>query len=288
VKELGVDGFRVDTVKHASEWVWSLLGDEAQYSFDLWKQNHPDQVLDDNLFYMVGEVYGYGISSGRAYSFGDQTVDYFKHGFNSLINFEIKYDAAQRSYEEIFSKYDGILNDQLKGKSVLNYLTSHDDGSPFDRERSNGYKAANVLLLTPGASQIYYGDESNRPLMVEGANGDANLRSNMNWEAIANDASVQANLFHWQKLGQFRAKHPAVGAGRHQMISESPYSFSRILDNDKVVVGLDLSTGIKTISVGSVFEEGETLTDDYSGSTAVVSNGSVTIDSPFTIVLLHN
>lgn len=288
VKELGVDGFRVDTVKHASEWVWSLLGDEAQYSFDLWKQNHPDQVLDDNLFYMVGEVYGYGISSGRAYSFGDQTVDYYKHGFNSLINFEIKYDAAQRSYEEIFSKYDGILNSQLKGKSVLNYLTSHDDGAPFDRERSNGYKAANVLLLTPGASQIYYGDESNRPLMVEGANGDANLRSNMNWEAIANDASVQANLFHWQKLGQFRAKHPAVGAGRHKMISESPYSFSRILDNDKVVVGLDLSTGVKTISVGSVFEEGETLTDDYSGSTAVVSNGSVTIDSPFTIVLLHN
>lgn len=287
VKELGVDGFRVDTVKHASEWVWSVLYNEAQYSFDLWKQNYPDKVLDQNPFYMVGEVYGYGISSGREYSFGDEAVDYFDHGFKSMINFEIKYDAAQKTYEEIFSKYDGLLHSKLSGKSVLNYLSSHDDGSPFDRERTNGQKAANVLLLTPGAAQIYYGDETNRPLVVEGANGDANLRSFMNWEAIETNEAVRDNLTHWQKLGQFRANHPAVGAGRHQLISESPYSFSRILEDDQVVIALELEPGNKKIATGTVFKDGTTLTDAYSKQTAVVSNGSVSINSPYNVVLLH-
>jgi alpha-amylase len=288
VKELGVDGFRVDTVKHASEWVWSVLYDEAQYSFDQWKQNNPEKVLDENPFYMVGEVYGYGISSGRDYSFGDQSVDYFDHGFKSMINFEIKYDAAQRTYEEIFSKYDNLLHSKLSGKSVLNYLSSHDDGDPFDRTRSNGAKAANVLLLTPGAAQIYYGDESNRPLVVDGANGDANLRSFMNWDAIESDSSVQENLTHWQKMGQFRANHPAVGAGRHQQITESPYSFSRILKDDRVVIGLDLDQGSKTLSVGTVFNEGQRLKDAYSGQTVTVTDGAITIDSPYSVVLLHN
>ena len=288
VKELGVDGFRVDTVKHASEWVWSVLYNEAQFSFDQWKKNNPTQQLDNNPFYMVGEVYGYGISSGRAYSFGDQNVDYFDHGFKSLINFEIKYDAAQMNYESIFSKYDQLLNNQLKGKSVLNYLTSHDDGSPFDRDRTNGIKAANVLLLTPGASQVYYGDESNRPLVVEGSSGDANLRSFMNWDQIKSDSAVQENLLHWSKLGQFRAKHIAVGAGRHQQITETPYTFSRILDEDKVVIGLDFNLGLKTISTGTIFQEGATLIDAYSGQSVVVKDASVQVDSPFSIVLLSN
>lgn len=288
VRELGIDGFRVDTAKHATENVWMMLREQADEAFAVWKQNNPSKVLDDNPFFMTGEVSGYSISNGLNYNFGDKIVDYFNNaGFNSLINFGLKNDA-DLPYEVLFSKYNSLLQNELSGYSVLNFLASHDEGHPYDIERSNSSRAANVLLLSPGASQIYYGDESNRPLIIEGANGDANLRSNMNWDAIANDASVQANLLHWQKLGQFRAKHPAVGAGRHQMISESPYSFSRILNNDKVVVGLDLSTGIKTISVGSVFEEGETLSDDYSGSTAVVSNGNVTINSPFSIVLLHN
>lgn len=52
------------------------------------------------------------------------------------------------------------LNGALKGKSVLNYLTSHDDGEPFDKRRIKPMEAATKLLLSPGASQVYYGDES--------------------------------------------------------------------------------------------------------------------------------
>ncbi|MGB3149337.1 MAG: alpha-amylase family glycosyl hydrolase, partial [Maribacter sp.] len=154
IHELGIDGFRVDTVKHVNENAWAELYKEASYAFETWKKKHPNSILDDNPFYMVGEVYNYGISGGREFDFGDKKVDYFDNGFHSLINFELKNDA-KNDYETIFSKYSKLLHTKLKGKSVVNYLTSHDDGQPFDQERKDPIRAANVLLLTPGASQVY-------------------------------------------------------------------------------------------------------------------------------------
>lgn len=93
IHEFGVDGFRVDTVKHVNENAWAELHKEATYAFETWKKLHPKDVLDDNPFFMVGEVYNYGISGGRYFDFGDKKVDYFDHGFHSLINFELKHDA---------------------------------------------------------------------------------------------------------------------------------------------------------------------------------------------------
>ncbi|SFR31193.1 alpha-amylase [Robiginitalea myxolifaciens] len=291
VGDLGIDGFRVDTVKHADEKAWSELYTEAAIAFERWKKQHQDKVLDDTPFYMVGEVYNYGISGGRSFDFGDQQVDYFDHGFKSLINFELKYDAAQLSYDKIFSKYDGLLRKELSGKSVLNYLSSHDDGAPFDPNREMPMKAANVLMLTPGASQIYYGDESSRSLVIDGTVGDATLRSFMNWEEIDSLESTQKTLEHWQKLGQFRAKHPAVGAGIHQRLSSKPYVFSRSLTGegyrDKVAIGLDLPEGPKSLYVRGFFGNGTKLLDAYSGQEVVVENGRVALDSPYTIALLE-
>ncbi|HCO84875.1 MAG TPA: alpha-amlyase, partial [Arenibacter sp.] len=243
VNDLGIDGFRVDTAKHTDEKTWKELYSEASYAFNTWKRKHPEEVLDDNPFFMVGEVYGYKISSGREYDFGDKKVDYYDNGFHSLINFELKDDANQ-DYETIFSKYNDLLFTELEGKSVVNYLTSHDDIDSFDKERKNPYHAANVLLLTPGASQIYYGDESARNLTIEGAQGDATLRSFMNWGELDSIPLNQKILGYWQKLGQFRNEHPAIGAGKHQRLSKSPYVFGRTYLNgefkDKVVVGLKL------------------------------------------------
>ena len=287
VKDFGIDGFRVDTVKHASETAWDMLYTEASFAFDTWKKNNPEKVLDQNSFYMMGEVYNYGISGGRSYDFGNKKVDYYAHGFHSLINFELKYDA-DKSYTEIFKKYDSLLQGPLKGKSVLNYLTSHDDGQPYDKLREKGYRAANVLLLTPGGSQIYYGDETNRSLDIAGTEGDATLRSFMNWEDIpANEALLK----HWQILGKFKGNHIAVGAGNHKDITEFPYVFSRIYSQnnitDQVVVGLDLTKGDKEISVGTVFKNGQNLKDAYSGVTVQVREGKVQLNSPHTMVLLE-
>lgn len=291
ITEFGIDGYRVDTVKHTEENVWQEFKKECDYAFEQYKSNNSDEVLDENDFYLVGEVYGYGISSGKLYNFGDKKVDYFDNAFNDLINFEFKWNAKQKSKEEVFSRYDSILNNEMAGYGTLNYLSSHDDGQPYDAKREKPYETATWLLLAPGASQIYYGDESARSLVVDGTIGDATLRSFMNWDAIIGDEKTKEILSHWRKLGRFRTNHPSVGAGRHQMIAETPYTFSRLYVNegysDKVVIALDLKKGKKTISVGTIFENGSEVRDAYSNQTAKVIDGNVVLDSDFDLVLLE-
>jgi len=295
VNSLGIDGYRVDTVKHVNENAWADLYKEASYAFNNWKKMHPDEVLDESPFFMVGEVYGYGISSGREYDFGDKKVDYFSHGFKSLINFELKSDAVN-DYETIFKKYNKLLRSDLKGKSTVNYLTSHDDGHPYDQERTDPIKAANILLLTPGASQIYYGDETARDLTIEGAEdnpvqGDATLRSFMNWDELDSIPRTREILNHWRKIGSFRNNHLAIGAGRHKRLGKTPYVFSRTyIDGDfkdKVVVGLDLPKGKKSLWVKGFFGDGTKLYDTYSETEVTVSNGKVILENDNTIALLE-
>ena len=291
ITEFGIDGYRCDTVKHTEEYVWSEFKKECDYAFTEFKKNNPNKVLDDNDFYLVGEVYNYGISGGKYFDFGDKKVNYYDDMFTQQINFEFKWNAKELQAETLFRKYDQKLKNDLKGYGVLNYLSSHDDGQPFDPDRKKPFETANKLLLSPGASQVYYGDESARSLVIEGTVGDATLRSKMNWDEIATDDARKSILKHWQKLGQFRANHPAVGAGKHQMITAQPYYFYRTYQKggfrDLVVIGLDVHKGAKSIDVSKMFKDGDNIRDAYSGKKTKVVDGRVVIDSEFDIVLLE-
>ncbi|MBL4605806.1 MAG: alpha-amylase [Flavobacteriaceae bacterium] len=291
ITEFGIDGYRVDTVKHTEENVWQEFKKECDYAFEQYKASNSEKVLDDNNFYLVGEVYGYGIGGGVQYSFGDKSVNYFDEAFQSLINFQFKWDVKQKSKEEVFALYSDALRNDLKGFGTLNYVSSHDDGQPFDAAREKPYEAGTMLLLSPGTSQTYYGDESARSLVIGGTEGDATLRSFMNWNDIANNSKTKEVLNHWRKLGKFRANHPSVGAGVHSLISEKPYSFSRGYSNgaysDSVVVGLEQPKGKKTIDVSTVFKDGETVRDAYSNQIVTIKDGKAIVNSDFTIVLLE-
>ena len=291
ITEFGIDGYRVDTVKHTEAYVWQEFKEIADYSFAEFKKNNPEKVLDDTDFYLVGEVYNYGISNAKNFDFGDKKVNYFDEAFTSLINFELKYNARDQDYETLFTNYDEILSTDLEGYGTVNYLTSHDDGQPFDKEREKPLETGTILLLSPGTSQVYYGDESARSLIIEGTEGDATLRSLMNWDQIDSSAANKEVLSHWQKLGQFRRDHPSVGAGSHQMISEQPYYFTRSFEKDdftdSVIIGIDVPKGEKTIDVSQTFKNGEMLHDTYSGISAEVKDGKVLITSDFDIVLLE-
>ena len=293
ITEFGVDGYRADTVKHTEEYVWEEFKAECDYAFLQYKKDNPEKVLDDNDFYLVGEVYNYGVSSGQEFDFGDRKVNYFNpSSFHSLINFEFKWNSKEMDYENLFKHYSEVLQGDLKGFGTLNYLSSHDDGSPFDAVRKKPFETANKLLLSPGTSQVYYGDESSRSLVIPETVGDATLRSFMNWDSIAKRPRTKEVLTHWQKLGKFRAKHPAVGAGVHQMISEQPYYFYRTYQKgdfkDIVVIGLELEKGKKVIDVSKVYKDGDMLYDAFSDNSAKVENGKITIDSDFNIVLIEN
>jgi alpha-amylase len=291
VRELGLDGYRVDTAKHFGEGVSAELKHEAELAFADWKLAHPGQALDSLPFYMVGEVYGYGAGQGRSYDFGDRRVDYYAYGYDALINFGFKGDAAG-PLDSLFTRYASALGaGALRGVSILNYVSSHDDGGPYDLDREDPLGAGTRLLLAPGGAQIYYGDELARPLVVPGAAGDANLRSSMNWADLARGGSTTAEILaHWRKLGRFRRMHPAVGAGVHRMLQASPYIFSRTLAvdgiSDQVLVALDQPAGAKTIPLFGVFADGAELEDAYSGVRATVVNGRISLTTPFALALM--
>ncbi|MEM9857362.1 MAG: alpha-amylase, partial [Bacteroidota bacterium] len=171
----------------------------------------------------------------------------------------------------------------------------HDDGGPFDKERQRVFEAGTKLLLSPGASQVYYGDETARPLVVEGANGDANLRSFMNWEELSsnetrNGYTVNDVRQHWAKLGRFRREHVAVGAGVHEKIAEEPYTFKRTYSgkgyDDKIVVALDYEGTEVIVSIADVFDNGTVLKEYYTGQNVTVENGSVSISNAGSVILL--
>ena len=290
VREFGFDGYRVDTAKHFGETVSGELKREAGRAFADWKRAHPAQVQDSLPFYMMGEVYGYEPSQGRAYDFGDRTVDFFANGYDGLINFGFKRDAAG-PLDDLFTRYATALRSgALRGVAILNYVSSHDDGSPYDLNRTDPMGAGTRLLLASGGAQIYYGDELARPLTVAGTQGDANLRSVMNWADLERGGRTADILRHWRKLGRFRRAHPAVGAGEHHRLQAQPYIFSRILDanglHDRVLVAMDQGAGAKSIPVFGVFPDGTELVDAYSGVRGKARHGRITLTTGFGLVLL--
>ncbi len=288
VRELGFDGYRLDTAKHFEPAVSAELRREAEKALGDWRGKHPDQVGDTLPFYMVGEVYGWEPSQSGDYDFGDRRVDFFANGYDGLINFGFKSDTG--SLDGLFTRYSATINQgALRGVSLLNYLSSHDDGSPYDVDRKNPLGAGTRLLLAPGGAQIYYGDELARPLRVAGAEGDANLRSMMNWEDLDGDSTARV-LQHWRKLGRFRRAHPAVGAGVHRTLQAEPYIFSRTLESgsrvDRVLVAMDQGEGAKSIPVFGVFPDGTELVDAYSGVSGTVKMGKFSLTSASGLVLL--
>ncbi|MFM2230299.1 MAG: Periplasmic alpha-amylase [Bacteroidota bacterium] len=290
ITDFGIDGYRVDTAKHTTEDVWADFKQVCDQAFTTYKKNNPKKVLDNNAFFTVGEVYGYYIGGKQFYDYGDKKVNYFENGFTGLINFDFR-NEAKMNYEPLFSKYNSILQNDLKGHTVMNYVSSHDDGWPFDKKREKAFESGTKLLLAPGISQVYYGDETARSLDIQGTQGDATLRSMMNWNELKSSNYRQAVLEHWQKLGNFRKNHPAVGAGVHQKISDTPYVFSRTFQQgnytDQVVIGLDLPTGSKTVNVGTIFKDGTQVRDAYSGMLSTVKDGKVSLSTAYMIVLLE-
>lgn len=227
VKRFGIDGFRVDTVKHVEGDVWLKLKQSASKSLEQWRA---ENAKSGQPFWMMGEVWGH---SAYRSPYADQ-------GFDALINFDMqkkldKGAACFSQMQEVYQNYaDSILT--TPDYTPVSYMSSHDTELFFNRFKSFDMQrnAANALLLSPGAIQIYYGDEIGRALGPYADDFHQGTRSDMVWDL---DDQRKALLSHWQTLGQFRQSHPAIGAGKHQQIAnDNAYVFSRTLGDDKVII----------------------------------------------------
>ena len=279
VSTYGVDGFRCDTAKHVDLASWKKLKTSCVSALKQWRQKNPtkDGANWTDDFWMTGECWDWkGLDGGSYYTEG---------GFDSMINFGFSGSGVPgiSSINGTYQGYAGALNTK-EGHNVLTYISSHDS----NLARGDLIYQGSAFQLLPGAIQIFYGDETNRPTVAgmsfDGHGGSGHsLRSDMNWDSM--DQSV---LKHWQKVGKFRSKHICIGAGDHQQISpysaESGYTFSRSYDRGDLADGIIAVIGAPknkkiSVNVSSMWGNKTKLTNFYDGSTATVTNGKVEFDS---------
>lgn len=275
VRELGIDGFRCDTAKHVEPFRWGQLKVACEAALEAWRNDSSkDKTYKgadtgaedwDESFWMTGECFGWTSTAGQG--------DYYTTGkFDSMINFSFNGAAGSGTSSSYPSSntWESYLNINKNGDSdengnrnnVLTYVSSHDTRLC---RASNQSEVGTMLTLLPGGVQIYYGDETSRPLAYTGC-GDTDMmtRGDFNWAAAAGETAK-----HWGKVGTFRKFNPAVGAG---IGSATKRTYSGPAGESKVAIGISGSS----VDVKDLFTDGTTVYNWYDGASAVVSGGKVT------------
>ncbi|MBD5370769.1 MAG: hypothetical protein HDR80_06430 [Bacteroides sp.] len=278
VEYFGIDGFRCDTAKHVEFSRWKQLKEACRTALQTWRaSDRADEYAKDwtQDFWMTGEAWGW--------DHGD-TGYFTQGGYDSMINFAFNGTEGGTGRTPTTGDWEYYANfcNGSNGHQVLNYVSSHDTGlhRPGDQK-----KVGTMLLLCPGGAQIYYGDETSRPTVNGFGDPGMVTRGDFNWSAVDNDVNL-----HWQKVGQFRRRNPAVGAGT-QTISDGTYirKFSDGAYSNAVAIRLDTQSGQSyTLNVGSAFADGTRVMDGYNtDNTATVSGGKVTMTASGPVMLIE-
>ncbi len=114
---------------------WQQLKTRATAALAEWKKANPDKALDAAPFWMTGEARGHGVMQS----------DYYRHGFDAMINFD--YGTGRRKRRPVWPILTSRqqMADKLQSFNVLSYLSSHDTRL----FREGGTTAAELLLLAP-------------------------------------------------------------------------------------------------------------------------------------------
>ncbi|VGO15015.1 Cyclomaltodextrin glucanotransferase [Pontiella desulfatans] len=152
IDELGVDGLRIDTVKHVDKAFWDA------FSSRLRKRLGPDA---DKLL-MFGEVYGNSI----------QDINQYAGNLGSLLNFQFTWAVRDVLRQGNLGDPDKLrqfierMNSEVEPKNVrlntVNFIGNHDGLNRFlvnGVSEQNHALALAVLLTAEGIPCLYYGSE---------------------------------------------------------------------------------------------------------------------------------
>jgi alpha-amylase len=238
-KKLGVDGFRLDTVKHVGH--------------DFWKEHRRrtrQEVRED--FFLLGEVWGGDVQSLDAWFSGDEMDAGFDFSFQgSAMAF-----VQGRGRAVAFDRYLQSRGKVRQGFHLAHFLSSHDvPGALFQLggDKARFQLMVTLQLTTSGIPVIYYGEEVARP----GGDWPAN-RGDMPWgeRDVKPGAGLprdEAMREHYRRLIAIRRAHPALSRGTHQPLSTEGdlYVFLRhdAESGDAVVVAVNRGASRATVSV---------------------------------------
>ncbi len=252
----GVDGFRLDTVKHVDHPFW---------------QEHRKRSRDrlGKGFFLIGEVWGGDAQSLDPWFAGDEMDAGFDFSFQgSAIGF-----LEGRGRTAAFDHYLKGREKVRTGYLLSPYLSSHDVPGALSLLGGDVAKfrlAALLELTVSGLPMIYYGEEVGRP----GGDWPEN-RSDMPWGARdvlpgkgrPRDEGLRA---FYKQLIAIRRAHPALSRGSYETVSKEGdlLVFLRrdAASNDVVVVAVNRGAAAATASFAAPAEwAGKSVVDALSG-----------------------
>jgi alpha-amylase len=201
----GLDGFRLDTVKHVDHAFW---------------QEHRRRLRAgvSGDFFLLGEVWGGDREVLDPWFAADELDAGFDFGFQgSAVGW-----VLGRGRTIAFARYLESRQKVRPGRLLAHYLSSHDTEGALsllggDRER---FRLAAVLQLAcSGIPVIFYGEEVARPIGRWPDN-----RSDMPWAdrgllpgaGLPRDEAMRA---FYRRLVAVRRAHPALSRGTHRTLS---------------------------------------------------------------------
>ncbi|MEO6193316.1 MAG: alpha-amylase family glycosyl hydrolase [Thermoanaerobaculia bacterium] len=262
-KRVGVDGFRLDTVKHVQHEVWK----------EHRKRTRAELGQD---FFLIGEVWG-----------GDaQVLDPWFAGDEMDAGFDFSFQGNALAWVQgrgrtvAFDRYLQSREKVRAGHLLSPYLSSHDvPGALF---QLNGDKelfrlAALLELTAGGVPMIYYGEEVGR------LGGDwPDNRSDMPWgdrkilpgAGQPRDEALRAD---YKLMIAIRRAHPAFSRGTHSGLSTDGdllvFLQRDAASHDAVVVAINRGSAPATASFDVPAEWGATPARDVWTGEAVATDG---------------
>lgn len=264
-KRVGVDGFRLDTVKHVDHPFW---------------QEHRRRTRELNpAFFLLGEVWGGDAQSLDPWFVGDEMDAGFDFGFQGSAVAWVQ----GRGRTVAFDRYLASREKVRTGHLLAHFLSSHDVKGAYamlDYDRALFRLAAILQMTVSGIPTIYYGEEVGR----RGGDWPAN-RSDMPWgerrilpgAGVARDETLRQL---YTTLITTRRAHKALSRGVHHALSTEGdlYVFSQSDDasGDTVVVAVNRGDAEQQASV-TVPQGWKSAHDALSGRSLDVQNGTLTI-----------
>jgi len=259
LKDIGIDGFRVDAVKDLIEEGPKL---EDTASTHAWLKNFYTMYKAENpQAYTVGEIYGAGAFGAKGYT-GDQ--------LDQVFNFEMASgftnSALGGSNTGINSAITFALQD-MPGGEYATFLSNHDQNRIMSTLNENVGKAkvaASLILTSPGTPFIYYGEE----IGMQGKKPDEDIRRPMQWSEADNAGFTtgipwrapaanyqQANvadetndpnslLSYYRNLIMIRTQHPALRTGSISSVytnNTGVYAALRVTDSETILILVNLT-----------------------------------------------
>ncbi len=232
--DIGVDGFRFDAAKY-------IYFNETKRNVEFWTKYMNDLRAIKPDMYAVAEVWD-SDSMTLEYSPAINCFDFSMAQVDGLISATTKHGDVNGFVSYIESYYN-MLDRTRPDSMLVSFIANHDtDRAAGYMTYSSGYAkmAANLYLLCPGSSFIYYGEEIGMKGSRGAAPTDANRRLAMLWgdsDTIKNpseatfDASKQTNgtaasmkedgdslLNHYKRLLLIRKANPEIASGEFRAL----------------------------------------------------------------------